>query len=272
MSEDFAEFEHKGWQRVARKYDSVWSRSTTQFIPHLLDAAQVEQGISLLDVGCGPGYVAAAAAKRGTHSVGLDFSAEMVVIAREMFPKIEFREGDAQKLPFDQSTFDRVVANFALLHLSEPERAAAEALRILKPTGKFAFTVWAPPAENPYAALVDAAIEAHANLSVQLPAGPSHYLFNGKEEFRSAMGRAGFDESSMIFKLVTIEWEVPTARYPFDAELNAGVRTAGLLARQTPAALEKIREAMEAAVQPYFKEGRFRIPKSAYVVAVTKAK
>src|SRR2546426_217119 len=125
--EAFTEFEHQGWARVADKYDSVWSTSTRQFIPPLLDAAEVSAKMSILDVGCGPGYVSAAAAERGATPTGLDFSKEMVAIARKMFSRIEFQEGDAQNLPFADASFDRVLANFALLHLADPERACGEA-------------------------------------------------------------------------------------------------------------------------------------------------
>ena len=112
--EAFAKFEYEGWQRVAGNYDSVWASSTRQFIRPLLDAAQVTGSRSVLDVGCGPGYVAATAAERGAISRGFDFSKEMVAIAQKKFPHIEFREGDAQNLPFRDATFDRVLANFAL--------------------------------------------------------------------------------------------------------------------------------------------------------------
>src|SRR6266404_890096 len=139
----FTEFEHEGWERVAGKYDSTWSTSTRQFIGPLLDAADVREGISVLDVGCGPGYVSAAATERGAAAVGVDFAGEMVGIARQMFPDIEFREGDAQNLAFSDETFDRVLANFALLHLTSPERACEEACRVLKPGGTFGFTTWA---------------------------------------------------------------------------------------------------------------------------------
>ncbi len=268
--ESFAKFEHEGWQRVAGKYDSVWARSTRQFIPSLLDAAQVNLNMSVLDVGSGPGYVAAAAAERGAISRGLDFSREMVAIAQKMFPRIEFCEGDAQNLPFTDVTFDRVLANFALLHVSDPERSCAEALRVLKPGGKFGFTVWAAPEENPYAKIIDDAIQAHADLEVDLPAGPPHYLFSGREEFRRALERVGFNGGSLIFKLHTIQWNVPTARYPFDAERDAGVRTAGLLARQTSEKLRAIQLAIEKSVRRYAKGDSFSIPKAAYVIAVTK--
>jgi cyclopropane fatty-acyl-phospholipid synthase-like methyltransferase len=85
MSEAFTKFEHEGWERVANKYDSTWSSSTRQFIPPLLDAAGVSGKMAILDVGCGPGYVSAAAAERGAIPIGLDFSEEMIAIAKKMF-------------------------------------------------------------------------------------------------------------------------------------------------------------------------------------------
>jgi ubiquinone/menaquinone biosynthesis C-methylase UbiE len=267
----FTEFEHEGWERVATKYDSTWSSSTRQFISALLGAAEVSAGMSLLDVGSGPGYVSAAATERGAIATGIDFSREMVAIAKKMFPPIEFREGDAQNLPFADGTFDRVLANFALLHLSDPERAMAEACRVLKPGGKFGFTTWAQRSENVFVQIVDDAIQAHGDLSVELPPGPPYYLYESQEEFRGALERAGFNDSSMSFKLHTIEWNVPNAQFVFEAERNAGVRTAGLLARQTPDKLSAIQSAIETSVKRYAKGRGFAIPKAAYVVSVSKA-
>jgi ubiquinone/menaquinone biosynthesis C-methylase UbiE len=270
MDDAFSRFEHEGWERVANKYDSVWASSTRQFIPPLLDAAEVSSGMSVLDVGSGPGYVSAAAAERGATPTGLDFSKEMIAIANKMFPQIRFKEGDAQEMPFGDATFDRVLANFALLHLTDPERAFAEAQRVLKPDGKFGFTTWAQTADNPFVKLVDDAIQAHANLNVDLPAGPPHYLFEDEEGFQKALERAGFDSDSMTFKLHTIEWNVPSPHFVFDAERNAGVRTAGLLARQTPEALRAIQSSIENSVRAYAKGSGFAIPKTAYIVVVSK--
>src|SRR5438477_7769208 len=270
MKDAFTEFEHEGWERVANKYDSTWSSSTRQFIPQLLDAAAVSGKMSILDVGCGPGYVSIAAVERGATPVGLDFSAEMIGIAKKMSPQIELRQGDAQNLPFPDASFDRVVANFALLHLAHPGRAMGEAARVLKPGGRVACTTWAKISENPFVKIVDDAIQAHANLDVDLPSGPPFYLFENEEGFRQALDHAGFDGASMDFKVHRIEWNVPSARFVFDVELNAGVRTAGLLARQTPEALRKIRSAIEKSVQPYAKDDGFAIPKAAYIVAASK--
>jgi SAM-dependent methyltransferase len=270
MKDAFTQFEHEGWERVADKYDSTWSSSTRQFIEPLLDAANVSAKMSILDVGCGPGYVSGAVAERGATPIGLDFSKEMIAIAKRMFPRIDFREGDAQNLPFADASFDRVVANFSLLHLTEPERAMAEAARVLKPGGRFAFTTWAKVSENPFVKLVDDAIQAHANIDVDLPPGPPFYLFENEAGFRTAFERVGFDGSTMSFKVHRIEWQVPTAQFVFDAERNAGVRTAGLLARQTPEALRKIQSAIDKSVQRYAKGDGFAIPKGAYIVAASK--
>jgi Methylase involved in ubiquinone/menaquinone biosynthesis len=266
----FTKFEHQGWERVAHKYDSTWSSSTRQFIEPLLDTTSVGERMAMLDVGCGPGYVSAAAARRGANPIGIDFSREMIAIAGRMFPRLEFREGDAQQLGFAEAVFDRVVANFALLHLTNPERACSEACRVLKSDGWFGFTTWARIEENPFVKLVDDAIQAHADQNVDLPPGPPYYLFETPEEFRNALERAGFEGASMKFKVHRIEWRVPTARFIFEAERDAGVRTAGLLARQTPKALAAIQSAIEKAVQPYARGDGFAIPKAAYVVAARK--
>jgi ubiquinone/menaquinone biosynthesis C-methylase UbiE len=114
LRDDFTRFEHTGWERVADKYDSVWSSLTRQFIPHLISAAQVSSGMSVLDVACGPGYVSAAVRELGAVPTGIDFSEKMIVIAKEMFPDIPFVRGDAKDLRFGNVSFDRVLVNFGL--------------------------------------------------------------------------------------------------------------------------------------------------------------
>ena len=70
-------------------------------------------------------------AARGARVTAVDFSSAMVELARSQNPGIEFREGDAEALPFPEGSFDAVVMNFGMLHLASPERAVSEALRVL---------------------------------------------------------------------------------------------------------------------------------------------
>jgi ubiquinone/menaquinone biosynthesis C-methylase UbiE len=143
----FREFEHSGWQGIPEQYHQAFGELTTQSIEPLLDAAGVKAGTKVIDVASGPGYVAAAAARRGATVIGVDFSAAMVAEAQRRNPEIEFREGDAEQLPLGDAFFDAAVMNFGILHLARPDQALAEACRVLCTDGRFGFTAWAKPEE-----------------------------------------------------------------------------------------------------------------------------
>ncbi len=134
--EAFRDFEYAGWQRFARGYHDNFARLTTQVIGPLLDAVNVGEGVRVLDIATGAGYAAAAAAERGVAVIGIDFSEVQVAMAREQNPKIAFREGDAEALPFDDQSFDAVTINFGMLHFPQPERVVAEANRVLRAGGQ----------------------------------------------------------------------------------------------------------------------------------------
>ena len=82
--------------------------------------------------------------------------------------------------------------------------------------------------------------------------------------------RAGFDGASMSYETRTVEWKHAHAGYYFEAERNAGVRTAGILARQSPETLEKIRIAIENGIKQHAQGNEFAIPMGAHVVVVSK--
>lgn len=93
----FREFEHRGWQGIPQQYHEAFGQLTTQSIEPLLDAAGVKNGARVIDIASGPGYVAAAAARRGATVIGVDFSAAMVAEAQGRNPDVEFREGNIIK-------------------------------------------------------------------------------------------------------------------------------------------------------------------------------
>jgi 2-polyprenyl-3-methyl-5-hydroxy-6-metoxy-1,4-benzoquinol methylase len=73
MPNEFHDFEHEGWERVAHKYEKTWSRLTKTFIPALLTTVKIRNGVRVLDVACGPGYVARAALAAGAVPLGFRF-------------------------------------------------------------------------------------------------------------------------------------------------------------------------------------------------------
>jgi RNA polymerase sigma-70 factor, ECF subfamily len=113
-----------------------------------LDHVGVEPGLDLLDVGTGTGgNVAIPAALRGARVVGLDVTPELLEHARrraaEAGVEVEWVEGDAQDLPFEDASFDRVVSTFGAMFAPDHTRAAAELVRVCRPGGRIAMVTWA---------------------------------------------------------------------------------------------------------------------------------
>jgi SAM-dependent methyltransferase len=264
----FRTFEHDGWERAAAHYAGAFGTVTPQAIEPLLDNAGAAPGTRVLDVATGPGFVAAAAAARGARVVGLDFSSAMIAAAARRYPDLTFREGDADALPFDESAFDAVVMNFGLLHLARPEAAIAEAHRVLRADGRYAFTVWAGPDQAVGFGLVLQAIERHGRLDVQLPEGPPFFRFSSAGECRDALERAGFVDVTV--QSLPLAWHLESADGIYDALIQGGVRTAAILRRQTPEALAAIRAAVREAAEPYRSGGRIVLPMSAVLAAARK--
>jgi ubiquinone/menaquinone biosynthesis C-methylase UbiE len=270
MTDPFTKLEHEGWQRVAQKYEDAWSGLTRSFIPALLAAVNIRNGVRVLDLACGPGYVAAAAKAAGGEPIGVDFSSEMVRIARERNPDIEFQIGDAQSLNFPDASFDVAIMNFGLLHLAEPGKAIAGCARVLCRGGRFGFSVWAGPHLSAGAKIVEDAIDKYADRNVDVPQGPDSFTYSNENTCRASLAKEGFDHSTFSFETVEAEWIVPNPTFLFESELRAGVRTAALLARQTGDTLELISKKIADSVTAYAKADGYAIPFAAHIISARK--
>lgn len=264
----FRDFEHAGWTSNVSEYEAAFARITSQAIGPLLDAVHLRRGSGLLDVATGPGYVAAAAAERGARAVGIDFSASMVARARAVYPAVEFHEGDAEAIAFPDGAFDAVVMNFGMLHLARPERAMAEAARVLKPGGSFAFTVWAKPEDAVGFGIILKAIQSHGNLGVQLPQGPSFFRFSDPAECDRTLREAGFGNVRVVS--VPQVWRFNAPDELFNAIYNGGVRIRAILRAQSSEALEAIRTAASEAAKSFTHQGVIDLPMPAILASAVK--
>jgi SAM-dependent methyltransferase len=264
----FHDFEHAGWERASEYYGDAFGQLTMQTAEPLLDAAGVTGGTRLLDVCSGPGFMAVAASARGAIAVGLDFSAAMVALAQQRYPAITFREGDAEALPFDEGSFDAVVMNFGLLHLARPDTAIAEAHRVLRPGGRYALTVWAPPEEAVGFGMVLDAVREHGDPNVQLPEGPPFFRFSAADEFRATLERSGLTD--VVVQTLPLAWRLTSPDAVFEALSKGGVRTAAVLRAQTPEALTAIRAAVRRKVEAYAKDGAYLVPMPAVLASGSK--
>jgi len=147
MSDDpFAQLkavQREGWSLFA-PLEAVTTPTAAELVKH----ARIRPGQAVLDVGCGTGVAALTAARAGAKVRGLDLSPALLEHARNNAAlaevQIEFTEGDAEALPYGDSSFDVVISQFGHMFAPRPHVAVVEMLRVLKPGGTVAFSTWPP--------------------------------------------------------------------------------------------------------------------------------
>lgn len=167
-----------------------------QWPERIIEAACVGKGDRVLEVGCGTGVLARKVIKRVGAAggvVGLDFSESMLEVARGICPDVIFQQGNAMDLPFDNESFDTVIASFMLMFVSDPVKAASEMWRVLKPGGRLVITVWEALDQNPvYAGLVDIARRRIDDVAASSLAWP--FALGKKEKLTEICRLAGIGE------------------------------------------------------------------------------
>jgi SAM-dependent methyltransferase len=266
--DDFTAFEHEGWEKVAEAYKTHFGQVTRQSNGALLDALDVRAGMRFLDVASGPGYVAGEAARRGADAVGIDFAEAMVAEARRAYPTVDFRVGGAEALPFRDQSFDAVGISFGILHFANPDKAIAEAFRVLRSGGRVAFTAWAAPDRAAGFAIVLKAINAHGRMDVPLPQGPPFFRFCDWNECERTLRDAGFIEPRVVEVNQTLQTRLPDT--VFHMLKHGGVRMGAILKAQSPQALALIEKSVLTDSAPYRHGDNIRVPMPCVLASATK--
>lgn len=124
-------------QLPVEHFDRRFSPENLAFwVPVLVERARIDASTKVLDVGCGTGGFAREIARTtGAPVTGLERSAAFLDHARTAGGDVEWVQGDAEELPFADASFDRLLLSLVLHQLARPERAVAEAARVLRPGG-----------------------------------------------------------------------------------------------------------------------------------------
>ena len=164
----------------------------------VVERAGVEPGMDVLDVACGTGNATLPAARAGARVTGLDFAPGLLEIARERaadaMVEIDFVEGDAQELPFDDGSFDRVVSTFGHMFAPDHRRTADEMKRVLRPEGAIAVACWTPEGS------IGRMFRMNAELVPPPPGGEPPILWGTEDHVREMWG------DDVRFERHEIEW------------------------------------------------------------------
>lgn len=134
---------HTMFNMLAQKYDlinNIMSFGTQLRVKSAcIKSLDIKPHDNVLDLCCGTGDLAGLTKKIQSEAcvTGIDFSENMIDIAKDKYPNVQFFQGDATSLPYEDNTFDIVTMGFGLRNIQNAEKAVEEVYRILKPNGKF---------------------------------------------------------------------------------------------------------------------------------------
>jgi len=250
--DSFKAAQKQGWAHFA-PLEAI----TTPCAAQLVKWAGVRSGRRVLDVACGTGVVSVTAARLGARVTGLDLTPELLERARENARiagvEIDWHEGDVEKLPFGDATFDFVLSEFGHIFAPRPEVAIGEMLRVLKPGGTIAFSTWPPEL------LVGRTFALTASYMPPPPPGVAPPPQWGdpnivRQRLGSAVKDILFDRATMLVPALS------TSHHRMASEKSGGsmVRLVAELEGRDPAKLEKFRREYDALAGEYFEDNLLR--------------
>lgn len=212
--------------------------------------AGIRVGERVLDVGTGTGNLALTAAREGAQVTGLDLTPNLLDAARRTAAlldlRVDWREGDAEALPFPDASFDVVMSQFGHMFAPRPEVALAEMLRVLRPGGRIAFATWPPES------LPGRMFAVQARILPPPPGVPPVTLWGETATIRSRLGDRVRD---VRFERGTFNANALGPRHLLAfQEANIGPLKAAVesLAASDPVALERFRADYVGIVEPFF--------------------
>ena len=258
-----------GWDLAAARYEALWQAPLAAAQQALLARAALTPGERVLDVACGTGLVALAAAQsvgNGGAVFGVDLSDAMVAAAQQRAltqgaPNAGFARMDAERLDLPDAAFDVVLCALGLMYLPEPERALREMRRVLRPGGRVVVAVWGERARCGWAALfgiVDAEVESDVC--------PLFFRLGQRDALVRACAEAGFVDAEAQRLDAALPWADADAAC--DAAF-AGGPVALAWSRFDAAARARARARYLDAIAAWQQGGAYRVPGEFVVVGAS---
>jgi len=236
------------WTEKASAYDEHFATIADQAIGPILDSVGDVARRDVLDICCGTGNLAGEVLARGGRVTAIDFAPTMIEIARSKFAGANFQVGDAEALPFPNQSFDVALCSFGLWHMSAPDMALAEAARVLRKDGVYAYTTWLPPQQGwDMFYLLMKAVRGHGTTDVDLPPSPPPFRFADETEAQRSLAAHGF--RNMFLQKGTALWTGTTGGQLMALIYKAIVRAPMIIEAQAPEAREAIKQEIMSAAE-----------------------
>ena len=266
--------ERAGFNRIAHRY-AAGAHLRQSLADALLDAAQLQAGEWVLDLASGPGLLALpAAAAVAPHGgvIATDIAEAMLGAARAQArdaaaTTLLCAVSDAEHLCLPDARIDCVLAGLALFMFPHPERALAEAWRVLKPGGRLLLSVWGPASEVPLIGCAQEAIAAC--LPPPKVPRPSVFRFGDDAVLAQALQQAGFTLESI--SPCCFDCTFRSCEEYWQAFMDLAGGAAEALARQPPAELARIIAQCEQTLSPFAQGAGYRVPAQGRIAHAIKA-
>jgi len=138
--------EARMWGLPGAAYDGI-SFGLSDTISHAVQMLWPEPGERILDIGTGTGWAARLLARRGARVTGIDIAPGMLgaaeALAEGIEPRPRFVRAPAERLPFEDDSFDGVISTYGVIFSADPPAAIREMARVLRPGGRLALATWA---------------------------------------------------------------------------------------------------------------------------------
>jgi SAM-dependent methyltransferase len=231
--------------------------------PHLVDAAGISRGRRVLDVACGTGVAARAAADAGAIVIGLDLNEAMLAVARRLRPDIEWRQGDVAALPFEDDSFDAVLCQSALMFFPDPARALREMARVSTRDGTVAVQVYSSLSAQPgYGPFVEVAARHAGPEAVSLL--NTYWIHGDVDELARLFDSAGL-------AVTAIRTRLGTARFGSIEEMvRIEVESTPLVNRISDDTYRRIRADAEEALAQFRTDGGVEVPIEGHLVTARR--
>lgn len=223
----FREHLHQEWtgdKTVAawRKWHAQIAAFTRGATEAILEAAHLRPGMRVLDLACGVGDPALSIAGEVAPSgrvTATDFGPGMMSLAEELARKkgltnIEFREANAESLPFADASYDVLTCRFGIMFFPDLGKALRECFRVVKPGGRAVFVAWGAK-DQPFFTTSAGIVLKHVPVPPPPPdpEGPSLFMFGERGRLRRALEAAGFSNVHEEDRIVPGRWPGPPEEY-----------------------------------------------------------